>query len=172
MSEEELGRVMEQMPYGLYIIGSRMMTDDVNGMMADWVMQVSFKPRLLAVSFEQDAHTLANIRANRVFTVNFLSEGEDGMHIAERFAQPYLGSKVHGPQAQDAHHRKFDGIGHDLTVRGCPVLLAAMAWLECEAREFITAGDHTIVIGEVCDGRMNHEGEPLTSTFTGWNYSG
>jgi len=117
MSEDELRSIMDHMAYGLYIIGSKM-GDGVNGMMADWVMQVSFKPRLLAVSFENDARTLANIKANRVFTVNFLSEGEEGMHLAGHFAQPYYGSKVHGPQASGVQ-RKLEGIRHSLTARGC-----------------------------------------------------
>jgi len=170
MSEDEIIRAMDCMTYGLYIIGSKM-EEGVNAMMADWVMQVSFKPRLLAVSFENDARTLANIKANRVFTVNFLSEGEEGMHLAGHFAQPYYGSKVHGPQASGVQ-RKLEGIRHSLTARGCPVLDAAMAWVECEAADFVAAGDHTIVIGQVLNGRVIREGEPLTSTFTGWNYSG
>jgi hypothetical protein len=40
MSDDEMRQIMEQMPYGLYIVGSKM-DGDVNGMMADWVMQVS-----------------------------------------------------------------------------------------------------------------------------------
>jgi flavin reductase (DIM6/NTAB) family NADH-FMN oxidoreductase RutF len=54
---------MHELPYGLYIIGSKEAEGDkVNGMMADWVMQVSFNPRLVAVAFERDAHTLGNVR--------------------------------------------------------------------------------------------------------------
>jgi flavin reductase (DIM6/NTAB) family NADH-FMN oxidoreductase RutF len=161
---------MEHMPYGLYIIGSKM-DEGVNAMMADWVMQVSFQPRLLAVSFENDARTLANVTANRVFSVNFLSDNEDSMHLAARFAQPYFGSKVHGPQATGVH-KKLVGISHKLTDEGCPVLDDALAWVQCRAKDFVPAGDHTLVIAEVEDGRMLHEGEPLTSSFCGWNYSG
>jgi flavin reductase (DIM6/NTAB) family NADH-FMN oxidoreductase RutF len=163
---------MEYMPYGLYIIGSKMDEGEVNGMMADWVMQVSFEPRLVAVSFENDAHTLANIQANSMFTVNFLSEGEDGMHLASRFAQPYFGAKVHGPQAGDAHHSKLQGTRHSLSSHGCPILREAMAWLECEAEAFVPAGDHTIAIARVLEGQVARDGEPLTSISTGWNYSG
>jgi flavin reductase (DIM6/NTAB) family NADH-FMN oxidoreductase RutF len=170
VSEDELRQIMDHMPYGLYVIGSKMQ-EGVNGMMADWVMQVSFKPRLLTISLEHDAHTLANIKANSFFTVNLLAEGDDGMRLAGHFAQPYYGSKVHGPQAEGVH-RKLEGIDYRLTARGCPVLHAAMAWLECAASEFVVAGDHTLVIGEVLDGSVLREGEPLTSTFTGWNYSG
>ena len=169
MPENELAQIMDHMPYGLYIIGSKM-ADGVNAMMADWVMQVSFEPRLLAVSLENDAHTLANLQADRFFSVNFLSAGEDSMHLAGRFAQPYFGAKVHGPQATGVHH-KLLGIRHGLTEHGCPVLEEAMAWLECEAQDFVPVGDHTLAIAAVLTGHIVREGEPLTSTFTGWNYS-
>ncbi|MBI2913649.1 MAG: flavin reductase, partial [Chloroflexi bacterium] len=88
MSEEEVKRVMDEMPYGLYIVGSRL-DGEVNGMMADWVMQVSFSPRLVAVSFELDARSLENIRGSKVFTVNLLSQDRDSMDLAAKFAQPY-----------------------------------------------------------------------------------
>ena len=48
---------------------------------------------------------------------------------------------------------------------------AAMAWLECEADQFMEAGDHTICVGRVLGGHIVGEGEALTSSFTGWNYS-
>ena len=41
----------------LYIVGSHDTASENNGMMADWVMQVSFVPRMVAVSFENDPHT-------------------------------------------------------------------------------------------------------------------
>ena len=80
--------VMEMMPDGMYIVGSRALDGEPNGMIADWVMQVSFSPRLLAVAFENDAHTLENIRADGVFTLNILAQDVESMHLASRFAQP------------------------------------------------------------------------------------
>ena len=62
---------LESMPYGLYIIGSHG-SDNINGMMADWVMQVSFNPRLVAVSLERNSTTLRNLRETGFFTVNML----------------------------------------------------------------------------------------------------
>ncbi len=173
MDATQVIKVMDQMPYGLYIVGSAA-EGDVNGMMADWVMQVSFEPRLLAVSFENDAHTLENIRASRTFTVNLLSQEEPSMELAARFAQPYDGAKVKGRTgtvATEIHH-KLEGVQYTETANGCPVLEAAMGWLECSAVEFVPAGDHTIVIGQVLDGRLLRDAEPLTSSYTGWNYSG
>ncbi len=171
--EVETRRVMEEMPYGLYIVGS-VKDGEVNGMIADWVMQVSFKPRMVAVAFENDARTLGNVRANKVFTVNLLSQDDDSMHLAGRFAQPYFGAKVKGRPEPEAStiHRKLEDVRHRRTERGCPVLEAAMAWLECEAEQFIPVGDHTLVIGRVVDGQLLRDSEPLTSAYTGWPYAG
>ena len=44
--------------------------------------------------------------------------------------------------------------------------------MECEAEQFIEVGDHVMVLGRVLFGEVLNIGEPLTSTFTGWSYSG
>ena len=172
--ERKLEDVMEKMPYGMYIVGSRALDGEPNGMIADWVMQVSFSPRLLAVAFENDAHTLENIRADGVFTLNILAQDAESMHLASRFAQPYFGRKVKGRAgtAMTEVHHKLEGIPYKLTDSGCPVLDLAVAWLDCRAEHFISAGDHTLVIGRVLDGRIEREAEVMTSTYTGWPYSG
>ena len=172
--EHALADVMEQLPYGLYIIGSRSPEGEPNGMMADWVMQVSFEPRLMAVALEKDAHTLENIRANKVFTVNVLSQDPGSMQLASRFAQPFYGAKVKGRAgtALSEVHHKLDGIEYTTAPSGCPVLGLAMAWLDCEAGIFVETGDHVLVVGRVVGGGMSRDGEVLTSTYTGWSYAG
>ncbi len=175
MFKNEIERVMHELPYGLYIIGSREEDGEkVNGMMADWVMQVSFEPRLVAVAFEGDSHTLANVRAHKFFTVNLLSQDEESMELARRFAQPYSGEKIKGRKGAEATalHYKLDGLPYGVTDNGCPVLEAAMAWFECQAEEFVPMGDHIVAVGRVLDGALVREAEPLTSTYTGWTYSG
>ena len=170
---DRLVEVMDQMPYGLYIVGSAS-NREVHGMMAHWVMQVSFSPRLVAVALENDAHTLENVRGHRFFTLNFLPQDNDGMHLAAKFAQPYYGSKVKGRagDAVAAVHPKLDDIPHRRTEHGCPVLDLDAAWLECEVERFVPMGDHTLVIGRVTNGRVLRDSEPLTSSYTGWTYSG
>ena len=146
---------------------------EADGMMADWVMQVSFRPRLLAIAVERDAQTLRNIRASGTFTVNILSQTASGMALAAKFAQPYFDAKIAGRAATAVHvHPKLDGVRHMRASNGCPVLDDALAWLGCEARELVDAGDHVLVVGEVVDGARLREGDALTSIFTGWSYSG
>jgi len=175
MTDEQVHAVMHEMPYGLYIIGSKEPEDGkVNGMMADWVMQVSFNPRLIAVSFETNSHTLGNIKGQAHFTVNLLSQDRESMELARPFAQPYSGAKVEGRDQAEAQkvHYKLDGLPFELTEQGCPVLKGSLAWLQCEAEQFLDIGDHVMVVARVLDGRIEREAEPMTSSFTGWTYSG
>ncbi len=169
---DPVAEALEQMPYGLYIIGSRG-SEGPNGMMADWVMQVSFKPRLLAVSFENNATTLRNIRGAGVFSVNLLKS--DGRELAARFCQPQDASKVQGRsrEASSIVYHKLDGVEYeDGRETGCPLLGDALAWLECEVYSETEVGDHTLVVGRVLTGEVVNEGEPLTQRILGWSYAG
>ncbi len=169
--DELIGEAMHELPYGIYIVGS-VRDGEPNGMIADWVMQLSFRPRLLGVAFERSSYSLESIRRNRAFTVSLLAE--DGMALAARFLQPRDGAKIRGrsEQAQAAVHRKLEGVEHGTDARGCPLLDAALAVYECEAEQFVDAGDHELVIGRVLDARVLRSAEPLTSVLTGWSYSG
>lgn len=172
--EPDIVQAMDDMPYGCYIVGSHDRAGIPNGMMADWVMQVAFRPRMVAVSFENDAHTLANIRDTGTFTVNMLPRDDAGMHLAARFSQPYDGAKVTG-RSHDGDttiHHKLEGIAYHDTSDGSPVLDGACGWLECRAGQFIDVGDHTLVTASVLDGRMLRNVDVLTSEFAGWTYSG
>jgi flavin reductase (DIM6/NTAB) family NADH-FMN oxidoreductase RutF len=173
-SQGDVLQLMDQMPYGLYIVGSRDAEGSVNGMMADWLMQVSFEPRLVGVAFEEDSHTLANIRANQSFTVNFLCEDDAGRALAAKFAQPYFGSKVggRGHGGRLAIHHKLEDVAYRQNESGCPIVEGALGWLECKAEGFFQVGDHTLVTGRVVNGGVLREGEPLTSSYAGWSYSG
>ena len=174
MFATEIERVMHEMPYGLYIIGSAEPDGRVNGMMADWVMQASFKPRLVAVFFEPTSHTLQNIRDRAFFTVNLLAQDDASMELARKFAQPYSGEKVEGRKGEERTkvHYKLDGLPYSATKHGCPVLDDAMAWFECRLTDTNPVGDHILVLGEVLEGAVLKEAEPLTSSYTGWTYSG
>ncbi len=169
--DELIQEAMHELPYGIYIVGS-VRDGEPNGMIADWVMQLSFRPRLLAVAFERSSYSLESIRQNRAFTVSLLAE--DGMALAARFLQPRQGAKIRGrsEQAQATVHRKLDGIEYGTDARGCPLLDDALAVYECEAEQFVDAGDHELVIGRVLDARLLRSAEPLTSVYTGWSYSG
>jgi flavin reductase (DIM6/NTAB) family NADH-FMN oxidoreductase RutF len=164
---------LESMPYGLYIIGSHG-SDNINGMMADWVMQVSFHPRLVAVSLERNSTTLRNIRESGFFTVNMLGSGQRG--LAVKFCQPRQASKIQGrsEEASKVIYDKMAGVPYQMgQLTDCPILDEGIAYVECELHEVIETGDHALAIGRVLDGGILREGsEPLTNRILGWSYAG
>jgi len=171
---DPIAEALETFPYGLYIVGSRGAGGTLNGMMADWMMQVSFRPRLVCCSVENDATTLRFIRETNAFTVNVLPI--DAQELASHFAQPRDASKIKG-RSQEESAKVYDKLAGIAYARGeqtgCPLLDGALAWLECEAEQFVPAGDHTLVVGRVLNGAVLIEnGDPLTQRHLGWQYGG
>lgn len=171
---DPIERAMLAMSYGVHVIGSRDSDDSVNAMIADWVMQVSFVPRLVAASIENDARTLRYIKATNVFSVNMLHE-KDGMEIARKVVMPSEGRKVKGRtgEAAEAVHNKLADVRYELHEElGVPLLVDALGWYTCEVDNMVEAGDHTLVIGRVTDGEILRSGEMLTERELGWEYAG
>jgi flavin reductase (DIM6/NTAB) family NADH-FMN oxidoreductase RutF len=166
-------RAMLAMSYGVHVIGSHSRSGELNAMLADWVMQVSFKPRLVAVAIENDARTLRFIRETQVFSVNMLHE-LDGMEIARRVVMPSEARKVRGRSEEAASQviDKLAGISYVLHENGCPLLNDALGWYTCDAEQFIPTGDHTIVVGRVTSGDVIRTGEMLIERELGWEYAG
>lgn len=161
---------MEAMSYGLYVVGSADMHGTMNAMIACWVMQVAFEPRMVVVSIENDARTLELIRERGMFSVNIL-DADRGMDVAEKVVMPAEGRKVEGRSHAIVNH-KLDRVRHDIHESGLPVLADALGWYTCTVREMIPAGDHTLVMGEVTDARMLRSGETLIERDVGWGYAG
>ena len=170
MAEEDAKPALDLMNYGMYVVGSRGPAG-LNVMAAHWLMQVSFTPRMVAVSIENDARTLANIRETRVFSVNVM--GEDSHELVAGFLQPANPSKVLGRSGNHAGTiDKLAGVPHKTLATGCPILAGALAWYECEVEGGIPTGDHTLVVARITDGGQIAVGKPLRDDDLGWTYSG
>jgi flavin reductase (DIM6/NTAB) family NADH-FMN oxidoreductase RutF len=165
---------MLAMSYGVHVIGSRSAEGDLNVMLADWVMQVSFKPRLVAASIENDARTLRFIQQTGIFSVNLLHE-KDGEEIARQVVMPSEGSKIKGRSetTSAALRDKLARLNYVISAEdGVPLLNDALGWFLCDAEQFIPTGDHTIVIGRVTEGDVIRTGEMLIERDLGWEYGG
>jgi flavin reductase (DIM6/NTAB) family NADH-FMN oxidoreductase RutF len=170
---DPIERAMLAMSYGVHVIGSHDGQGGRNAMIADWVMQVSFSPRLVAIAVENDARTLRYIRATKVFSVNMLHE-KDGMEIARKVVMPADGRKVRGRSdaAAAAVHDKLAGLSHVILPNGCPVLDDALGWYACDVEQFVVTGDHTVIVGRVADGGVLRPGDMLIERDLGWEYAG
>ena len=156
MPPEAAKPALEQIGYGLYVVGSKT-GDEVNGMTANWLTQCSFEPRMVALAVEAQSHTMANIRASKVFSVNIVAEADT--KLIEQFVEP-----------QERAGNKLGGVDFRTEETGCPILQQALSWLECQVEQTVMTGDHELVIGRVVNGGENREGDPLTLRAMGWSY--
>lgn len=72
MAHDPIKDALHMMPYSFYSITS-CHDDDVNAMGANWVMQVSFEPRLIALGLQKTSYSHGLIEAGQVFAVNSFS---------------------------------------------------------------------------------------------------
>ena len=155
-------RVLWTLPYGLYVVGSRS-GDRRNGMTLNWATQVSFEPKLVAISVEAGAVTHELIAEGQVFSLNVVDREDRA--IVRKFTKPV---------EVDADARTLNGFGFHDGRSGAPILDQAVAFVDCEVRQSVPLGGHTLFIGEVVDaGFQKPEDTPvLRMEDTRMNYGG
>ena len=156
-------RLLWTFPSGLYVIGSRD-GERRNGMTANWVSQVSFDPKLVGVSVDKHAFTHELITAGKVFTVCTIDR--ENREIVRKFTKPV---------EVDTNGMTLNGFAfHDGPVTGAPVLDHAAAFVECEVRQPVDAGDHTLFVGEVVNAAFQkaEDTDVLRMEDTRMNYGG
>src|SRR5256884_9086501 len=155
-------RVLWTMPSGLYIVGSRA-GERRNGMTCNWVTQLGFDPKLLGVSVEKDAVTHELVSEGGVFALCIVDR-EDRAVVR----------KLTKPVEVDLEARPLNGFPFHDGATGAPILDQAVAFLDCEVRQAVEVGDHTLFLGEIVDCAFQlDEDTPLLSLGdTRWNYRG
>jgi flavin reductase (DIM6/NTAB) family NADH-FMN oxidoreductase RutF len=155
-------RVLWTMPSGLYIVGSRA-GERRNGMTCNWVTQVGFDPKLLAVSVEQEAFTHELLSEGRVFSVNIVDREDRA--IVRKFTKPV---------EVDLDARTLNGFPFHDGATGAPILDQAVAYLDCEVRQAVELGGHTLFLGEIvdCAFQLDEDTPVLRMEDTRMNYGG
>lgn len=150
------------MPSGLYVVGSRA-GDRRNGMTCNWATQVSLVPKLVAIGVERDALTHELIGNSGRFGLCLLSREDRA--LVRRFVKPV---------EVDLDARTLGGVPFHDSPSGLPVLDQALAWLECELRQDVPTGDHTLFVGEVvgCGFQQPEDTTVLRMEDTRMNYGG
>jgi flavin reductase (DIM6/NTAB) family NADH-FMN oxidoreductase RutF len=151
-------QVLRTFTYGLYAV-SCANEGEVNVFTANWLTQASFDPPLLAISVEKISKSLPMILRSRNFTVNVFRSGD--RELAAKLGKSAL-----------QHPDKLVNIPFHPGLNGCPILEDALAWVACEIRNTVDAGDSTLIIAEVIDVGMLNEGHPLTMAEAGFRHAG
>jgi flavin reductase (DIM6/NTAB) family NADH-FMN oxidoreductase RutF len=157
-------RVLWKMPYGLYVIGSRGDEPTAKNLMtANWVTQLSFAPKLVGIGIEQTALTHKLIEAGECFSV--CSIDREDRAIVRKFTKPV---------EVDLAAKTLNGFAYVERVTGAPILAQSVGFLDCELRQTVQVGGHSLFVGEVVDaGFLRDEETPvLRMEDTRMNYGG
>jgi 3-hydroxy-9,10-secoandrosta-1,3,5(10)-triene-9,17-dione monooxygenase reductase component len=122
------------------------------GATANAVCSLSIEPMLMLACLDRGSRTLLAVQAANHFGVSVLHAGQE--QIARSFA-----TKAPVPD-------KWEGVAWSERA-GIPAIDDSLAWIACELRDVVAAGDHVIVTGEVHD-LESSEGDPLV--FSGGEY--
>jgi len=157
-------RVLWKMPSGLYVVGSTDKGERRNGMTLNWATQVSFDPKLLGIGVEKEAFTHELITAGGVFSLNIIDREDRA--IVRKFTKPV---------EVDLAARTLNEFPYfDAPATGAPVLAQSVAYVECEVRQAVEVGGHTLFLGEIANAAFlkAEDTEVLRMEDTRMNYGG
>lgn len=160
VDEKTKEQALRQVVYGLVVVGSRA-GEELNGMTANWITQVSFDPPMIAVAIEQEAHTRQLIDAGQIFSVNMLPV-QGGQELAQVFVKPQ----------KRVQNKLGDVAFHEGPATGTPILDDAIGAVECKVVSSQPVGSHVLYIGEVVGAETPQKGDPLILASLGWHYAG
>jgi flavin reductase (DIM6/NTAB) family NADH-FMN oxidoreductase RutF len=121
------------------------------GMTVASFASLSLHPPLVLVCVEKSIKTHEAIAGAGKFGVSILTQEQ--ADISSKFAS--------------RRDDKFDGVNITRGALGVPLIANALTTLECEVREALPGGDHTIFVGEVVDAQTR-EGVPLLYFRSGY----
>ena len=143
-------QVMGRFATGVTLLTTRF-DEGVLGMTANAVMSLSLDPPLIVVSVDKKNSMHECLIQGKCFALNMLRADQE--EISRRFA-------VSGP-------KDFSGLRLTAAETGAPILVDAIAFVDCKLVEILSGGDHDMFVGEPVAGEVR-DGEPLI--FYGGEY--
>lgn len=145
---------LRKVNYGVYIVSSKKNDGSFNGQIANTVFQVTSAPAQIAVCINTQNYTHEFISESGVFSVSVLSKEAPMTFIGQ------FGFK------SGRNVNKFENVKQIVGASGAPVVVDnSVAWLDAKVVSKLNVGTHTLFIGEIVDGRVLGEAEPMTYDF-------
>ena len=136
--QDDFRGAMRQLTGGVSVITAGR-GKDISGMTVTSVSSLSVDPPALIVSINRGASSWPLLQRYGFFGVNILTS--DQVDIAERFAGK------DGLKGAD----RFAGAEWTTRTSGVPLLVGALAAIDCEVEEIVERHSHAILIGRVLD---------------------
>ncbi|HEY9691614.1 MAG TPA: diflavin flavoprotein [Oculatellaceae cyanobacterium] len=140
--DAELEKALGRISGGLYIITAKK-GEIKSAMLASWVSQASFEPLGLTIAVAKDRAIESLMQVGDRFVLNVLEEGNYQplmKHFLKRF-----------PPGAD----RFAGIKTQPAENGSPILVDALAYMECHVMSRMELSDHHVVYATVDTGRVS-----------------
>jgi len=126
----------------------------------EWFMPVADKPPVVALSLANNSLTLDLICTSMEFVVAVPSEKlKEAVMLCGSTSGKYI-DKFEEAKLTQVRAKKVSA----------PLILEAVANLECKVLSYTNAGDHTIVVGEVVEAhppKQDNEAEPFLFNYGG-----
>ncbi len=146
-------KVLYKISYGLYVISSKS-NKKFNGQIANTLFQITSEPLQVAVSINKSNLTHEFIKESRLFGASILSSKTPLKFIG------LFGFK----SGKDID--KFADVEYKIGEKGIPIVTEnSIGYIEVEVKKSLDAGTHTIFVGEVVEGEILKEDEPLTYAY-------
>jgi flavin reductase (DIM6/NTAB) family NADH-FMN oxidoreductase RutF len=159
VEDEVINKVTWKIPNALALVGSRA-GDEWNAMTTSWITQLSMEPVLIGIGVDNKAVTHRLISEGGSFTVNLWSSEDTRPFV--KFSKP-------AEKEGDA----LNGRAISTATTGAPIFDEALAWMDCEVRQSIDFGTHTLFVGEIVDAAVNDdEAQPASMSDTRMKYGG
>ena len=145
--KDEWIQALGTMTYGIYVLTS-FYKEEINGMIASWVSQVSYDPLLMMVAVHTNRYSHSLIENSGCFALHVVSREQTD--LLKRFKGSDAGTK-------------FASIQWKRGTTGCPVLEDCIAYFEAKVVDSIRPGNHTLFIGKVSEAKVVGKGQALSS---------
>jgi flavin reductase (DIM6/NTAB) family NADH-FMN oxidoreductase RutF/rubredoxin len=144
---------LHKITYGLYIITSGQ-DGKFNGQIANSMFQVTSNPATVAISINKENYTHELIKLSRKFVVSILAEAAPMNFIG------LFGFK----SGRDVN--KLQNVKTKAGTTKVPIVLEnTVAYIEVELEKELDCGTHTIFVGNIVDGDVISNEEPMTYAY-------
>jgi 3-hydroxy-9,10-secoandrosta-1,3,5(10)-triene-9,17-dione monooxygenase reductase component len=137
-------QVLGHFPTGVTVVGHGR-DDGPVGMAIGSFASLSLDPPQVLFCPAKTSGSWPKIRAAGKFCVNILADDQEDV------------SRVFASKSDD----KFSEIGWKRSGNGSPQINGVLAFIDCDIHAVLEGGDHDIVVGQVADLEVMHEGGPL-----------
>jgi 3-hydroxy-9,10-secoandrosta-1,3,5(10)-triene-9,17-dione monooxygenase reductase component len=132
----DLRGVMRFFASAVTVVTGSLETGELFGLTVSAFTSVSLDPPLVLICIRNESSATGLFQKSMKYCVNILAEGQRA--IAEKFSLAGEGGR-------------FQNLDYELKKTGSPIIRDCIGYIDCKIVDVVSAGDHTIFLGEAID---------------------